>query len=98
MGGLSPLCPQPRGDLVLRSPARSSRGKPQPCESCPEQQSPYACKRVIFLFCRQLVWTHLSGHLPDFLSAGRGACSFHPDPATAAGTLARCSVLSLKSV
>lgn len=58
MGGLSPLCPQPRGDLVLRSPARSSRGKPQPCESCPEQQSPYACKRVIFLFCRQLVWTH----------------------------------------
>lgn len=40
MGGLSPLCPQPRGDLVLRSPARSSRGKPQPCESCPEGAEP----------------------------------------------------------
>lgn len=38
VGGSSLLCPPPRGDLVLRSPVCSSRRKPQPWGSCPEQR------------------------------------------------------------
>lgn len=86
--------------LCFARPPAARAGNRSPARAAPSSRAegPYTCKRVIFLFCRQLVWTHLPGHLPDFLSAGRGACSFHPDPATAAGTLAHCSALSLKSV
>lgn len=86
--------------LCSARPPAAHAGNRSPARAAPSSRAegPYACERVIFLFCRQLVWSHLSGHLPHFLSAGRGACSFHPDPATAGGALAHCSVLSLKSV